>query len=109
MTDIVATLRGLSRPRLLIEAARAGLPSYRRRPHLCRLLALQTLPGSHEAAVRLLCLEQDLEDARSSGAAEYAPCRHVEVMIALLAETRDLIARRAQDSVSATAALRHVV
>lgn len=109
MTDIVGILRGLSRPRLLIDAARQGVPGYRRRTHLSRLLNQQALPGPQQAAIHLICLEQDLDEARKTGAAEYSPARHVEIMIALLAETQALLARRDQEKASATSAFLRAV
>lgn len=106
MTDVLTLLRGLTRPRLLIEAASHGGPHYRRATHLSRLLNLTILPGPQQAAIRLICLEQDMETARRAGAAEYSPARHVEILIALMSEARALVARSAQENASATSALR---
>lgn len=109
MTDVVGVLRGLTRPRLLIDAARIGVPTYRRGTHLCRLLNQQTAPGPQQAAIKLICLEQEQEEARTCGAAEYSPARHVEIMIALLAETQALLDRRNQEKASATSAFLRLV
>lgn len=109
MTDVMSFLRGLTRPRLLIDAARHGVPNYRRNTHLRRLLQLPVLPGPQQAAIRLICLEQEHEEARRLGAAEYSATRHVEIMIALLSEARAIMDRTAQEKASATSAFLRVV
>ncbi len=90
-------LEKLSRPRLLIRAARFGLADYRREPALRRLLKTAVVPGPAEALERLLGLEATLEAARRSGAAGYAVARHVEVLIALMGEARLLRAAGRHD------------
>lgn len=76
-----ATLR---RPRLLMRAARIGLQDYRRDRDLRRILP--NVPDPRALDV-LLTEEARLEAARQSGAA-WPALRHIEVMIALLAELR---------------------
>jgi Family of unknown function (DUF6477) len=86
MTDFCALLSELRRPRLLIRAARLGLQDYRRDRDLRRLIA-QTL--SPERAVPQLVEEEErLEETRKAGDAAYSVSRHVEVLIALMAEVR---------------------
>lgn len=80
MPDHLATLR---RPRLLMRAARIGLTDYRRSRDLRRLLPDG---GEGPALFELLELEARHETARLSNLATYSPLRHLEALIALLAE-----------------------
>lgn len=92
MTDFTARLANLRRPRLLLNAARFGLGDYRRERDLKRLIGTPTSP---EATVdRLLHEEGKLEENRKCGDMGYSITHHIEVLIALLAESR-LIARSA--------------
>lgn len=75
----------LRRPRLLMRAARFGLSDYRRERDLKRILPL---PSPDPVLDRLAYEETRLETARLAGAAGYSPLKHIEVMIALLAELR---------------------
>lgn len=94
----------LRRPRLLMRAARIGLQDYRRDRDLRRILP-QTLfsalkSASPEAALVMMAAqgaallewlteeEARIETARLAATAGYSPLRHIEVMIALLAEKR---------------------
>ena len=98
------TEENLRRPRLLMRAARIGLQEYRRDRDLRRILP-QTLfsalkAASPEAAVAMMATqgaalldwlteeEGRIEAARRAATAGYSPLRHIEVMIALLAEMR---------------------
>ncbi len=84
MTDFRALLADLRRPQLLIRAARLGLADYRRDRDLRRLLDAQPTPI--RAVTRLLGEEEVLEATRKSGDAGYSVSRHIEVLIALMAE-----------------------
>ena len=86
MTDFRSLLANLSRPRLLIRAARFGLGDYRRERDLRRLLAPHLNP--ERAMPHLLDVEAQLEQTRRSGDAAYSVARHIEVLIALMAEAR---------------------
>jgi hypothetical protein len=88
MHDILGRVEGLKRPPLLVRAARFGLDDYNRAGQLPRLLRSLTLPRSGEAILRLLDIEAALEDLRIDRAAEYSIARHVEVIVALMAEAR---------------------
>ena len=86
MSDICTMLARLRRPRLLMRAARLGLGDYSRDRDLRRLVKgthapEQTLPS-------LIQAEEALEATRMSGDAAYSVTRHIEVLIALLAEAR---------------------
>jgi Family of unknown function (DUF6477) len=88
MTDPVNLLSGISRPSLLIRAARFGLGDYRRERDLKRLIS--DAPQENPATVlpRLLAQEERLEESRRSGALAYSLARHVEVLVALMFEAR---------------------
>lgn len=88
MTDLASLISNLRRPRMLVRAARHGLQDYRRDRDLRRLLdpALMLAP---ERAVRgLMDAEAQAEGARLQGDAGYSIARHIELMIALMAEVR---------------------
>lgn len=88
MTDLNELISALRRPRLLIRAARFGQSDYNRRRDLKRLIATPT-PPSPEAALRVLIEEEErLEAARREGTATYSLMRHIELLIALMAEAR---------------------
>jgi hypothetical protein len=88
MQDILGMISALSRPRMLVRAARFGVDDYSRTAHLPRLLNAITLPRSGEAILRLLDIEADLNDRRKARAADYSVGRHVEVLIAMMGEAR---------------------
>lgn len=91
MTDFRALLADLRRPRLLIRAARFGLGDYRRERDLRRLIDGVAPP--ERAMSRLFWEEAQIESTRRSGDAAYSVARHIEVLIALMAEAR-LLPRR---------------
>ncbi|WP_435167714.1 DUF6477 family protein [Falsirhodobacter sp. 1013] len=85
MTDFRTLLAALSRPRLLVRAARLGIEDYRRDRDLRRL----TDHARPESALpRLLEQEAVMEATRMAGDASYCVARHVELLIALMAEAR---------------------
>lgn len=94
MTDPLTLLEALNRPGLLVQAARLALSGYNRAQHLRRLTGLAVLPGPAEAALRLMAVEADLEQARLDRDAAYSPTRHVTVLTALMNEAGLLAARR---------------
>lgn len=88
MSDFRTLLAGLKRPRLLIRAARHGLDEYRRDRDLHRLIGGARVPAPDEALPRLMREEARLEGIRGTGDAAYSLVRHIEVLIALMAEAR---------------------
>lgn len=86
MSDFCKTLAALRRPRLLMHAARFGLGEYRRERDLRRLLRSGGSP--EETVPSLLIAEAALEATRLSGDVGYSVARHIDVLIALLAEAR---------------------
>jgi hypothetical protein len=83
--DAVVATR-LSRPKLLVKAARAGMAHYRRDRDLAGALK-RAVPGESLVA-RLTAAEAACDDARRAGAPSYSPTRHLKLLIALLAEAR---------------------
>ena len=90
-------MRATRRPRLLLRAARIGTQDYNRDIDLRRVLRLPATPPPGPATVRaLIDLEHRLETARQrpgqpvteDAVESWRPARHVEVMIALIAEAR---------------------
>ena len=93
MTDFRTLLAELRRPRLLIRAARLGLGDYRRDRDLKRLISpaiFAEATDPEQTLARLISAEGLLEENRLRGAACYSVARHIEVMIALMAEARSL-------------------
>lgn len=86
MTDFRTLLAQLRRPRLLIRAARFGIVDYRRERDLRRLVEAPLPPD--RALPRLIDEEERLEHSRREGRADYSVARHIEVLIALMAEVR---------------------
>ncbi|MEO8243140.1 MAG: DUF6477 family protein, partial [bacterium] len=86
MSDFRTLLANLRRPQLLIRAARCGLTDYRRERDLRRLLHAQPTPD--RAIRQLLSEEERMEAIRQSGEASYSVTRHIELLIALMAEVR---------------------
>ncbi len=91
--DPVTDLSSVRRPRLLIRAARFGLADYVRERDLKRLLKTASPPAPATALRRLMAAEAEMEETRRAGDAGYSAARHVELLIALMAEA-GLLARR---------------
>ncbi|MEZ5715126.1 MAG: DUF6477 family protein [Paracoccaceae bacterium] len=88
MTDLFAMLDRLRRPRLLIQAARAGCADYRREPHLRRLFGPSPVPRTGAALIRLIEMEDMLDQQRRQGDGGYSLVAHVDVLIAMMGEAR---------------------
>jgi hypothetical protein len=84
MSDFRKDLTQMRRPALLMRAARHGLADYHRGRWLRRLLNGDFPP--EVALRRLFRVEQDLEETRLRGDASYSIARHIDVLVALLAE-----------------------
>lgn len=90
MLDISARIAQLRRPSLLIKAARFGLDEYARDVHLRRILKTDSIPRPAPAVMQLLDVESAINTARIEKQATYSVARHVDVMIALMAEAQIL-------------------
>ncbi len=88
MADLLSLISDLRRPRLLIRAARFGLTEYNRARDLRRLMHLSTPPKPERALESLIAEEARLEDCRRDGDAGYSLTRHIEILIAMMGETR---------------------
>lgn len=88
MTKTPGFFDTLRRPRLLIRAARFGLRNYRRERDLLRMLPQSRLPTPGRAIDNLLDVESDMESKRKLGDASYSVARHVDILIALMAESQ---------------------
>ncbi|MGB5560035.1 MAG: DUF6477 family protein [Paracoccaceae bacterium] len=88
MTDLMQLLSTLRRPRLLIRAARFGIADYNRERDLKRLIREPSAPTPARALTRLISEEAVLEETRTNGDASYSVARHVDILIALMAEAR---------------------
>ena len=93
MTDLFHLVSELRRPELLVRAARAGLIDYNRKRDLKRLMRTAEAPAPDRAVAALLAEEERLDDIRRKGDATYSFARHIEVLIAMMAEAR-LLPRR---------------
>jgi hypothetical protein len=88
MSDISTILANLRRPRLLVRAARHGIQDYRRERDLRRLIDAPSPPSPETALARLFDAEERAEETRRAGDAGYSIARHVELLIAMMAEAR---------------------
>ncbi len=88
MQNIVNRLNNLRRPSLLTRAAQQGALSYSRKHHLQRVLGYGNLPKTAEALPRLLDMEEQLEEQRAADYAGYSAVRHLDVLIATVAEAQ---------------------
>lgn len=86
MSDFRLMLADLRRPRLLMHAARFGLGDYRRERDLRRLVSCGTAP--EQTVPNLISVEEKLEATRLAGDASYSVARHIDVLVALLAEAQ---------------------
>ena len=87
MQDLKTIAESLRRPTILIRAARHGLLSYNRNRDLRRLMH-EPAPPPAVAVRRLIDEEAVVEFRRQTGDAAYSMTRHVDLLIALLAELR---------------------
>ena len=88
MCQIVSDLNALRRPGLLVDAANHGTTRYERRRDLRRMLRA-AIPASPRAALeKLLPIEAALEHRRRTADKNYSFARHVDILMALLAESR---------------------
>lgn len=90
MQDVMTMLETLHRPRLLMRAARIGAKDYRRDVHLQRLLNAAIPSRGSEVLLRLVELEDSLNDQRLSDETGYNMLRHIDLLIAIVAEARQL-------------------
>lgn len=85
VADVLPVGSDRRRPRLLLGAARHGLSLYRRDRDLPRLLSRHFGKAPLDALTEI---EANIEQARRTGSATYSFARHIDILIALLAEQR---------------------
>lgn len=88
MTDIRTALNDLRRPRLLVRAARHGMSDYNRKRDLRRIAGQAHTNSPSRVMAHLVAQEEVMETTRRSGDAAYSIARHVEVLVALMHESR---------------------
>lgn len=88
MTDPISLMNSLRRPRLLVRAARLGIQDYNREKSLRRLIPGEAPAKPGLAFETLVEHEQALDRIRREGAASYSVARHIELLIALIEESR---------------------
>ena len=88
MCELTRELNALRRPGILVEAAACGTDSYERRRDLRRMLRTAIPRDPRAALSKLLPLEAALERRRVTRDKNYSVARHVDILIALLAEAR---------------------
>ncbi len=101
MQNITHRLEKLRRPSLMTRAAKQGALSYNRKRHLQRVLGYGNLPNTLQALPRLLDLEEQFEEQRATDYAGYSAVRHLDVLIATVAEAQLLRSLRLTERVAA--------
>ena len=94
MTDIAQVVATLRRPRILIRAARHGLNEYSRDRTLPKLIESPQTKSPETTLAALVEAEAVQEAVRKSGDASYSVTRHLELLIAMMAEARLLLSSR---------------
>jgi len=94
MQDVLSMLQMLRRPALLMRAARIGAADYRRDTHLPRLLGYGVLPRHGAALMKLMQQEEEQNQKRLENDRSYNLVKHVDLLIAMIAEARVLQATR---------------
>ena len=85
--DVADRIAALSRPRLLVRAARFAAAHFQRSRDLRGILRAQTTPPPLRALVQLLDLEEAVNEARLRGGMQYRSTRHIELLGAIIAES----------------------
>ncbi len=88
MTHHMSRLAALSRPQILVRAARYGVSELNRSRALQRAMPGEAIPAPGKAFDRLLECEVAMNEARCDGGAAYSPARHVELLSALINEAK---------------------
>ncbi len=90
MQDALTILHKLRRPKMLMRAAQIGVAEYKRVAHLLRLLGYGRMPKQSEAILKLIEIEKNLKELRKARESADNLLRHIDVMIAIVGEARDL-------------------
>ncbi|MFY0691107.1 MAG: hypothetical protein JXR14_04200 [Paracoccaceae bacterium] len=95
MSDFTKALSNLRRPRLLVRAARHGLSDYDRKRDLRRITGQSSRTTPSALIATLIEQEEQADQARTTGDSTYSIARHIELLVALMAECR-LLPREAR-------------
>jgi len=95
MTDPMPLLSTMRRPSLLIRAARFALAEYNRERDLRRIIRSPSALPPAQALKSLISEESRQEEKRVNGDAAYSATRHIDLLVALIAEAR-LVMRQAR-------------
>ncbi len=90
MQDVLTMMDRLTRPKLLIRAARLGAEHYHRDTHLPRVLGYGQMPRTTEALLRLMQQEADVNRLRKTQDTTYSLPAHLDLLIAMVGEARIL-------------------
>lgn len=93
MSDFRTALSEIRRPGILMRAVRFALTDYHRQSALKRFAPEENRP--ERILSRLFETEARIEEIRQSGATTYSVCDHIEVLVAMISETRLLPPRPA--------------
>ncbi len=88
MHNPMSRLANISRPRLLVRAARLGTEEFNRDRSLRRILKGEAVPAPGQAFEQLYGREAEMDQMRRVGEAAYSPARHVELLAALINEAQ---------------------
>lgn len=88
MHSPMSRLATLSRPRLLVRAARFGITEFHRERSLRRIFRDEQVPPPGQAFEQLFVREAEMDEMRQVGEAGYSPARHVELLAALIHEAQ---------------------
>ncbi|WP_251363799.1 DUF6477 family protein [Epibacterium ulvae] len=92
MQDLTTRITALSRPSLLLRAAKFGLDKYSRNRDLRRILGVPQCPSMATGLARLLDLEHEVNHQRQCASPAYSHARHVELLIAFMSEAQAYLA-----------------
>ncbi|MGR3511779.1 MAG: DUF6477 family protein [Paracoccaceae bacterium] len=88
MSSYTSRLAKMTRPGLLIRAARHRTVEFNRDRALRRMLPDTHVPAPGQAFDLLAEREETMNRARTEGGAAYSPARHVELLAALMHEAQ---------------------
>ena len=94
MQDVLTMLDRLTRPKLLIRAARLGAENYDRDTHLPRVLGYGQVPRTADALLRLMQQEAAINSLRKTRDTAYSLSAHLDLLIAMIGEARILRSSR---------------
>ena len=89
----ITRLQRLNRPKILVQAARHGVTTYERKPHLLHLFGWQKPKSLSALLDTLFEKEADLNKMRRLSDAAYQIQDHIAILTALIAEATQATAQ----------------